>query len=131
MISTTLIVLEERHSLHPLDDGNDRHHSLDHDHTLMERDSLGRPHKRSLALSPSKNETGKEENNNVKSEMRQISTCSTRNGSVSPELKRKRFSESPINSDVSPNASWVIFFSFLYLTKIINSKNIKPKIIVI
>jgi len=107
---------DERHLMgmpHLEDQGERHHHSLlDHDHHHLHSEhgqvQIGRVishggkngHKRSLPRSPLNPEGNKEENNNVKSEIRQLTGCSTRNGSVSPELKRKRYTESPLENDL-------------------------------
>lgn len=67
----------------------------DHDSNL----DHPRGQKRTLEISPSKSDLFKEENNNLK----------PGNSSLSPDMKRKRFVESPIASDILPqkiSPSW-------------------------
>ncbi|XP_002155904.1 uncharacterized protein MAL13P1.336 [Hydra vulgaris] len=71
----------------------DIHHDLSsHNHDLLDNRGL----KRHIEESVMRGEIGKEENNNIKSEVRQLSR--NRTDSLSPDMKRvKRYSESPLN----------------------------------
>lgn len=60
--------------------------------TQIEFEESELEHKRIRVASPPRLETGKEENNNVKHP-----GSSSRSDSVSPDMKRKRYTESPLD----------------------------------
>jgi len=81
--------------MHHYDDDESHHigvsHMADHDQMIQPR-SIGK--KRPLQISPTKSDCSNEENNNLKP------TNSALCEPLSPEMKRKRYVESPVSSEV-------------------------------
>lgn len=91
-------MIDDHKLVHHYDD-EDQHlntsHMTEHDHNNQNVQPRSMGKKRPLEISPTKSDCSNEENNNLKPSNSALSET------LSPEIKRKRYVESPVSSEVN------------------------------